>query len=338
VPKRTNLFQQIVATVYKQIGGESVEESVMVPDKIAGTDREVDVVITSHVAGEKITVGVEATAISRKLDLKAVQGIIAKHEAIGTNQMIIVSESGFTGPARRTIDSTLGISGYQPTDLNNEKQLEAKVVGRLSKLWPRRFSVTLTTVFAEMVLPDSLQNTNVVSITRPPLNFPLLDWQGNEITSPEGIFRHWANTQSEDVMSLLDVANTTEDTDKTFLKELFPPWKIHGQEITDLYVMVDTNIDPTQEPTPEPLRLLKLDLRGPVSIRVSEVDLRHQQLNDEVAYSVGQTVLDGKSILMVASATAEGEKVTTLELAPASAKPQRATQSRRGAKKRRNRT
>lgn len=286
----------------------------MVPDETAGTDREVDVLIKAEVAGEEISVGVEATALSRKLDLTGVQALIKKHEKLGTRQVIIVSESGFTGPARREIDATAGVSGYQPTDLTNEQQLQTKIVGKLAKLWPKRFSVTVNTVFAEVELPVSLGDTNTVPWTTPPLWFPLDDAKGNEVATPEMVFQQWADENPEVMGETLDVGNTTVDTDKTFQIDLFPPWRIKGNEFADLYLMVDTNIDPKHEPTPEPLRLLKLDLRGPASIRVSEIDLRHQQLGDKIAYSVGHTVIDGESLLLVASATSRGEKVTTLTL------------------------
>ncbi len=333
MPKRTNLFQQVVAAVYRQLSDGTVEESAMLHDEKAGTDREVDVLIRGQVAGEEISVAVEATAQDRKLDLPAVQRIIAKHQAIGTSQVIIVSESGFTEPARRTISGTPNVAGYQPTDLNNEKQLETKIVGRLSKLWPRRFSVTLSTVFAEIELPAALLGTNAVPWTGPPPLFPLLLADGTEVATADAIFSEWAENNTEEVGLLLDVGNTVADTDaKTFQKDLYRPWRADGREFPELYVNVDTNIDPNREPTPEPLKIRKLDLRGPASIRVSEMDLRHQQLNDNVVYTVGQTIIEGESLLLVASATSRGERMTTLVLGADSSRP---TNKRRKSKTRR---
>jgi len=324
MPRRTNLFQQVVAVVYRQLSEDPPEESAMVPDETAGTDREVDVLIKEEVAGEEITVAIEATALARKLDLPGVQALIRKHEKLGTSQVIIVSESGFTEPARREIDASAGVSGYQPTDLKNEQQLETKIVGKLAKLWPRRFSVTVNTVFAEVELPASLNGSNAVPWTTPPLWFPLDDVKGNEVATPEMVFARWADENPEAIAAGLEVGNTLVDTDKTFQTDLFPPWRVDGGEFADLYLVVDTNIDADHGPTPEPLRVRKLDLRGPASIRVSEVDLRHQQLSDKIAYSVGHAVIDGESLLLVASATDKGEKVTTLTLGverPAPKKP-----------------
>src|ERR1700730_5553082 len=113
MPRRTNLFQQVVAIVYRQLSDDPPEESAMVPDETAGTDREVDVLSKAEVAGEEISVGVEATALSRKLDLPGVQALIKKHEKLGTSQLIIVSESGFTEPAEREIDANHVVSRYQ---------------------------------------------------------------------------------------------------------------------------------------------------------------------------------------------------------------------------------
>lgn len=320
MPPRTNLFQRVIATVYQHLSDEPVQESKMVPDAIAGTDREVDVMITEEVAGEVISIGVEATALGKKLALPAVDSLIAKHKGIGTSHLVIVSKSGFTKPALQRIEATHGVSGYQPKDVVDEKKLETKIVGKLAKLWPRRFSVTLTTVFAEIELPAALRGTNIASWTIPPPQFPLVDKKGKEVTSIEAVFVEWAQKNSKDVAELLDVGNTTVDTDKTFLKDLLPPWRVNGQETPNLYVMVNTNLE-GEPATPEPLKLRKLDLRGPASVRVSEVDLRHQQLNADVAYTVGEGVLDGQSLLLVASATSKGEKVTTLLLGRADPRP-----------------
>ena len=96
--RRTNPFQQVIARVYLDLSDDA-EESKLLRDRKADTDREVDVVITEEAAGEAIRVGVEATDPKRKADLPTVDKLLGKHADLDTQHIIIVSKSGFTGPA-----------------------------------------------------------------------------------------------------------------------------------------------------------------------------------------------------------------------------------------------
>lgn len=74
MPERTNLFQQVVAIIHSHMADNAmVEESAMLLDAESGVEREVDVVITSSVAGHTVVVGVEATAKGRPADVKWVE-------------------------------------------------------------------------------------------------------------------------------------------------------------------------------------------------------------------------------------------------------------------------
>src|SRR3954447_25916201 len=103
VPPRSNLFQGTIAVIYEHLTHDdataTVEESAMLVHRTTGELREVDVVIRSYVAGYQIIVGIEARASARKADLPWVESIIGKHSELPTSQLVLVSESGFTGPA-----------------------------------------------------------------------------------------------------------------------------------------------------------------------------------------------------------------------------------------------
>lgn len=339
MPPRTNLFQKVIKTVYEHQADQPVEESKMLEDSQIDAEREVDVLITDEVAGEVVTVGVEITAQSRPLQLPAVQAMIRKHQKLGTSRVVIVSRSGFTGTARREIDTTPGFVGYQPKDLTDRGKFEARIVGELSTLWQSRFSVTLTEALARVELPEKLLGTNIVDWIRPGPVFPLVDREGNEITTPEALFLEWARRSGNELATSLGVADSTDDRRKTFLHDLLPPWVVDGCELGDLYINVNTN---TQGglPNVEPLKLVLLDLRGPAEIRVSKFDLKHQQLNERLAYSVGEAEIDGEQTLLVVSASPKGEKMTTLSLgttapsSPTKPKPTERTRTRRRAKRR----
>jgi hypothetical protein len=276
VPRRTNPFQQVIARVYQDLSDDA-EESKPLHDRKAGKNREVDVVITEDVAGEKIRIGVEATDPKRKADLPTVEKLLGKHADLDTHHLIIVSKSGFTGPARRKVDETHS---------------------------------------ASFDLPERLLGTNIVDLVPSSPDFPLVDRELQEVATPGALFMEWANTNGQEMGELLDVQNVAEKTEKTLLKDdLIPPWRLNGEEIGDLYIMIDTNIDPDAEPTPEPLKVKRLDLRGSATIVVNKVDLEHQRLHSGIAYSVGETEIDSEPMLVVVGYTKKGERISTLRRA-----------------------
>jgi hypothetical protein len=69
VPKRTNLFQEVVEILHRHMAGDAtVESSAMLPSRSTGALREVDVVIRAKQAGHEVIVSVEAMSRSRKAD------------------------------------------------------------------------------------------------------------------------------------------------------------------------------------------------------------------------------------------------------------------------------
>jgi hypothetical protein len=100
MPKRTNLFQEVVEIIHRHMAGDSpVEASALLPSKSTGADREVDVVIRANTAGYEVIVAVEAIARSRKADRMWVDGMLGKHADLPTSKLVLVSEKGFTKDA-----------------------------------------------------------------------------------------------------------------------------------------------------------------------------------------------------------------------------------------------
>ncbi|MCP3943531.1 MAG: hypothetical protein GY710_18925 [Desulfobacteraceae bacterium] len=71
MPKRSNDFQKLVLRIYSALSGanSSVEESVLLSEKNSSAKREVDVLVTSTVAGHNVRVAVEARDYSAKQDI-----------------------------------------------------------------------------------------------------------------------------------------------------------------------------------------------------------------------------------------------------------------------------
>jgi len=118
MPRRTNLFQQVVTIIYRHmVEDATVEESAMLRNRLTGEDREVDVVIRSTSAGHDIAVSVEATSGSRKADASWVERMVGKHANLPTNKLVLVSEGGFTPQARQLAQQENAVA-LAPEDLS----------------------------------------------------------------------------------------------------------------------------------------------------------------------------------------------------------------------------
>ena len=86
MPRRTNEFQRLIAAIQGHLDpGSSVAESELLPDRITGTGREVDVVISGKVGSQPVTVSVECRDRARSADVTWVEQMQAKHSRLATN-------------------------------------------------------------------------------------------------------------------------------------------------------------------------------------------------------------------------------------------------------------
>ena len=102
MPRRSNQFQRLVLLINGCLAGNTrVTESAMVPDKITGELREVDVLITANASSYEVQIAIEVVARGRKADTPWVESMQSKHATLPTDKLILVAESGFTAPALR---------------------------------------------------------------------------------------------------------------------------------------------------------------------------------------------------------------------------------------------
>lgn len=136
MPKRTNLFQDVVAIVHEILNpGVDVKRSVMVEHDQIGDPREIDLRMILPSPDGAITVGVEARSHGRKATQEWVEQQKEKHSHLGTTQLVLVSDTGFYEPAERLAKANQ-ILTVTPTDLQ-EGSVRAQIVGRLPTLYPR---------------------------------------------------------------------------------------------------------------------------------------------------------------------------------------------------------
>jgi hypothetical protein len=106
VPKRTNLFQEVIEIIHTHMAGDAtVEASAMLCNARTDYEREVDVVVRSSAAGYPIVVSIEAVGRGRKATVEWVEQMLCKHKDLPTNQLVLVSQQGFTEQARKLADA-----------------------------------------------------------------------------------------------------------------------------------------------------------------------------------------------------------------------------------------
>lgn len=97
MPKRTNAFQRLVTLLHMTLDGHAnVEESAMIRDKVTNEKREIDILITTT----RKKISIEVRDRNRRAGTPWIEEMRAKHDdIIETDELILVSRSGFTKPA-----------------------------------------------------------------------------------------------------------------------------------------------------------------------------------------------------------------------------------------------
>lgn len=106
MPKRSNQFQKLITAIHACMAdGATVEESALLIDPETGEQREVDIFLTSQIGGHPVSMAVEVNDRSRPSDSTWVEQMAGKHQSLPVNKLVLVSRSGFTGPAKQKAKS-----------------------------------------------------------------------------------------------------------------------------------------------------------------------------------------------------------------------------------------
>lgn len=98
-------YQEAVAEFYEQIDDfGNVRRNVMVPDKITGQPRQIDVLVEIEVKGHSLRMVVDAKFHATPIDVREVESVLALAEAVGAHKSIVVAANGWTVPAKRKAD------------------------------------------------------------------------------------------------------------------------------------------------------------------------------------------------------------------------------------------
>jgi hypothetical protein len=300
VPKRTNAFQKVVTIIHEHLvradPNTTIEQSAMLPHR-STKPVEVDVVIRTRVANQELIISVEATARKRPATVEWIREMIGKHKGLHTHQLILVSESGYT-PEARTLAAENGVVLYKPEDLEGADP-EARIVGRLDRIWSKHVTLTLTRASAFVVTADD----RYLLVRDVPFDVALEVQDRSESASVHELFQgvKGAMPKIAEELGVADIGETGASGKISIRAD--GPWKIRGKAVPDLYLR--------QLETDEEHRLLALEFDAHAEIKVIPVDLTHKRMGD-TAYSQGTSTVDGKSTVFVATSGPDGEQTTTL--------------------------
>ncbi|WP_293862562.1 restriction endonuclease [uncultured Alsobacter sp.] len=102
MPKRTDDFQKVVRSLYEAIvpAGGTVTESAMVPERIGGAMREIDILVNFPAIGHSHSVAIECRKRGREQTIEWIDGLIGKYSNLPVDKVIAISASPFTKAAR----------------------------------------------------------------------------------------------------------------------------------------------------------------------------------------------------------------------------------------------
>ncbi len=93
-------YEEQIFEIFKELYPQS---KIKLDQKIAGlyskTDRQIDILIEQHVAGNRIVIAIDGKYFNKKVDVKAVEGYIGMLEDIGAHKGLLISKEGFTEAA-----------------------------------------------------------------------------------------------------------------------------------------------------------------------------------------------------------------------------------------------
>lgn len=300
MPKRANLFQDVVAIVHEIVNpGATIKRSAMIEHDQTRDRREVDLWMIVQSANGETSVGIEATSRGRKANVEWVEQQIMKHCHVGTDQLVLVSDSGFSGQAQRLAESN-DVVTVTPTDIE-KGAVRAQIVNRVPTLHPRTLELGID-LFAVVVNVQEMSEPLPV-LVEPTVVLRLED--GRSIGSVRGITEQLLDARDGKVIDDAGLLRGGVDRSATTVLQFPAP-----RAISDSGKEVKMWVDLTRWGKPWPTPVQAILARASYHLRVGEgVVLKHRHIAGvDVAYGESQVFDD--TLTFVASALDGVERFT----------------------------
>lgn len=299
MPRRTNIFQEVVAIIHRHMApGAEVTESAEFRHALTNRLREVDVAITSKVAGHEVIVCVEATKTGRRADATWVEQQVGKHRHLPTSKLVLVSDAGFTKGGRELAIASNAIP-IEPQDLGEDDPAFV-VVNKLRSIWPKIIEITPERVWIWTERPDGLWGPMQALVDMD----VILEGEDSVGTLAQ-LVNAWVRGHIGTVSEQIGLADIEEDRDQPIVIEA-TGWAIKEGDARRAFCL---RYEPPGGGEPELHPIAKIRVVGHAKIRVLKVDLSHGRLG-EVLFAQGEGRFGGKEALFVVTEDEEGGKLT----------------------------
>jgi hypothetical protein len=278
VPKRTNLFQDVVSIIHEHLAeGAEIERSAMLRNRLTGELREVEVVLRSKAGpGYETVIAIEAAARGRRAAADWVEGMIAKHQNLPTDKVVLVAEKGFSDQARRLAIAERMIP-IEPEVLDDPDPA-LKVLDSLRSLRPKTVSLTPIRAEVAVVIPGE----GIVPVPAPQdLHIFAEDGSHIELLPLVNALLEANIARTTDQIELQNIA---EDMDAYAVITVGPAWtfELEGEQ-RSLYV--ERRVEGEE---PELLRIDGMKITAKIVIQVSEIEMQTRRLAEiGVNYAFG---------------------------------------------------
>jgi hypothetical protein len=254
------------------------------------------VVIRSRSGGYETIVSVEAVARERARSVDYVEGVIAKHDHLPTNKLILVSETGFSREARAVAEAE-GVTALAPEDVGDDDPA-GRIVAAIPALWPKvvEFNpIDFGVVFDDRDVPDEGWGDEI------PVLY-LDDSTRIEGTLADFVLDNY-RTQLPDLMNQIGVAAVSKDEERRFHLEIREPkWRIDGQERRVCLLNEDGRL--------YSLRTITAEGIGKITVS-DKIAIKHRRLGElDVQFAYGEGKVAGRDALIVMSGNQEAGKLT----------------------------
>jgi hypothetical protein len=301
VPKRTNLFQDVVSIVHEHLAeGSKIERSAMLPNRLTGELREVDVVLRSRAGpGYETVIGIEAASRDRPAAVDWVEAMIAKHQNLPTDKVVLVAEKGLTEQARNLAiaDRMIPIA----PEMLDGVDPALRILNSLRSLWPKTVSLTPIRAEVGVEIPGA-----GIEWVHAPQDLYVFAEDGSHIELLP-LVKALLEANIERTTEQIELQNIAEDMDAYAVIAVGPAWtaKFDGEQ-RSLYV--ERRVEGQE---PELLRIDGMKITAKIVIRVSEIRLQPRRLAEiDVNYAFGEGLIGDQEALIVVTEGENGGKLS----------------------------
>lgn len=262
----------------------------MLVNRVTGEEREVDVVIRSTIAGQSVTIGIEATM--RKSDSPWVEQTIGKHVDLPTDRLVLVAEKGFSKPARRYAEHK-SVALIAPEQIGGDDPA-ARLVAELQRVWPKGVALTPDACWALVRKPDG-SDVRVLELW-PDATVFLRD--GTEVMQVNSLFTKTLQEGFAEAAEQIGLAEITEDRDEFFKFQIGRRgaslrFRFHGR-VGPMYLRWE------QSDPPEFHEVILVHFSGRAVITVSEIEMTFRRFDNSLV-GHGEGSIAGRNALFVIS-------------------------------------